>query len=170
MNLWTYSPDDVNVLIGGFYSLKGIADGTFIKITKDLPPYTTSRSTDGMVARKSVVNSTFTIEISVLATSPANNVLTRFWQVDRLLNIGKFPILVKDSLGSGYFFSTTCWVEQIPSLEYSTSAVVNTWVIRAHDGAINIGGNDPQDDIINVADMALSALPYAQQILDRVGI
>lgn len=170
MSLWTYSPDDVDVLIGGFYKLEGIADGTFVKVTKDLPPFTTSRSTDGMVARKGVINSTYTIEISVLSTSPANNVFTRFWQADTLLNVGKFPILIKDNLGSGYFFSTTCWVEQIPSLEYSTSSTINMWTIRAHEGAIVIGGNDSQANIINAADYALSALPYARQILDRIGV
>jgi hypothetical protein len=169
MNFCTYSPDDVQVLIGGFYNVRGLADGTFIEVVKDTMPLTSQRSTDGMVSRRRVTNSTYTINISVLAASPANNLFTRLWRVDELTNLGKFPLLIKDSSGTGYFFSPTTWIEQLPSMKYGTTGETNTWVLRAHNGIFNVGGNDPQTDIQILADLALSSLPYIQQIINKVG-
>jgi hypothetical protein len=169
MNFFTYSPEDVDVLIAGFYKVEGLAEGTFIEISKDTMPLTSQRTTDGMVSRKRVTNSTYTVDISVMASSPANNLFTRLWRVDELTNLGKFPLLVKDGRGTGYFFSPTTWIETLPSIKYGTGMETNTWVLRAHNGIFNVGGNDPQSDIEILTDLALSGLPYIQQIINKVG-
>jgi hypothetical protein len=169
MELWTYAPDQVNITIGGFYSVEGLADGTFVRISKDTKPLETARTTDGMVARRRVINDTYTIEITVMSGSPANNIFTRFWKIDEVTDLGKFPILIRDNSGTGYFFSNCAWVEQIPSLQFSTSVGNNAWIIRAHDGVLNIGGNSAQSNVENLAELALSGLPYVQRVLDAVG-
>ena len=105
-----------------------------------------------------------------MSGSPANNVFTRLWKIDELTDYGKFPILIKDHSGTGYFFSKSAWVEQIPTLQFSTSPDNNSWVIRAHDGVLNIGGNSEQSNIENLAELALSGLPYIQRVLDTIGV
>lgn len=169
MDFCTYSSDDVDILIGGFYKVRGLSENTFVKIKKDLVTNTTVRSADGMVARKKVVNSTYTIEITVLQASPANNLFTRLWKLDNLTGLGKFPIMVRDASGSGYFFSPTVWLEDIPELSYGIGSTDKTWVLRADSGEINIGGNDRQTALLDAADLALSGLPYVKQLLDRLG-
>lgn len=168
MSFWSYSPEDVNIILAGIYNVEGLSEGKFVEITKDTMPIVTQRTTDGMVSRKRTTNTTYTINISLLGASGANKVFTRLYKVDELTNYGKFPILIKDSSGSGYFFSPTCWVESIPSLAFSTTMENNLWVLRAHGGIINIGGNEPSSDIGLLTDVALSSLPYIQQILEKI--
>jgi hypothetical protein len=166
MNFWTYSPEDIQVLVGGFYRVDGLSEGTFVEVSKDVMPYTSSRSADGMVGRKFTNNNTYTVKITVMSTSAANDLFTRLWLLDELTQMAKFPLLIKDSIGSGYFFSASTWFEQIPPLSFSTSVENRVWGLRSNEGIIHIGGNDPISDIENVANMALSALPLVQQVLN----
>ena len=78
--------------------------------------------------------------------------------------------MVRDASGSGYFFSPTVWIEDIPQLAYGTDNNNKTWILRADSGEINIGGNDRQTALLDAADLLLSGLPYVKQILDRVGV
>ena len=170
MNFWTYSPEDIQVLIGGFYRVEGLSEGSFVQITKDVMPYTSTRSADGMVGRKYTNNSTYSVQISVLSTSPANDLFTKLWLLDELTQMAKVPLLIKDSLGSGYFFSASTWFEQIPSLTFSTGIDTRVWGLRSNQGIIHIGGNDPISNIQNFANLALSGLPLVQSVLNAGGI
>jgi hypothetical protein len=169
MNLWTYSPEDVLITIGGFYSIEGIPQGTFVSVRKDLPSFVSTRSTDGIVARTKVINSSYTIEITLMSTSPSNDTLTRLWQLDELTSMGKFPLLIKDTNGTGFFFSTETWIEVAPDLEYAETAGTFTWGLRSDGGMIHIGGNDENTAIEDIADLILSGLPYVQQVLSAQG-
>lgn len=170
MNLWTYSPEDVTITIGGFYSIQGIPEGTFVSVKKDYPSMTLTRSTDGVGARTKVINSSYTIELTLMASSASNDTLTRLWQWDELTNVGKFPLLVKDTRGSGYFFSAETWIEETPDLTYSETVGSYTWILRSNKGAIHIGGNDNATAIEEIADLILSGLPYIADVLKGQGL
>lgn len=170
MDFCTYNSDDVDILIGGFYKVRGLSEGTYVKVKKDLVTNITVRSTDGMVARKKVVNSTFTVEITVLQASPANNTFTRLCKLDNVTGMGKFPLMIRDASGTGYFFSPTVWIEDIPELSFGTENNNKTWILRADSGEINVGGNDRQTALLDAADLLLSGLPYVKQVLERVGV
>jgi hypothetical protein len=169
MSLWTYSPEDVVITIGGFYSIEGIPEGTFVDVKKDLMPFTAVRSTDGAVARTKVINTTYTIELSIMQSSPSNDMLTRLWQLDELTSQGKFPLLIKDTRGTGYFFSTETWIEGVPTLNFSSIRESQVWTLRSDMGYLHIGGNSENTAIEDVADLALSGLPYVQQVLQGAG-
>lgn len=168
MSLWHYCPDDVSVLIAGVYRIEGFVDGTMIDIVKDLQPYKTFRSVDGMVGRSRVTNSTHTINLNIMASSPDNDVLTKWWQFDTATGLGQLPIMVKDSLGTGYFFSPACWIEGIPSLSYAVSAGERQWVLRCNEGLMNIGGNDKEGTLSKITTLALSGAPLLDTILEGV--
>lgn len=170
MSFWNYSPEDVEILIGGFYPVEGLSSGTFVEVIKDIMPYTSSKSADGVVGRKYGSNSTFTVTITVMAGSPANDLFTKLWLLDEVTQMGKFPLLIKDSLGTGYFFSSTTWFEQIPPLSFGTDMGDRTWGLRSSQGIIHIGGNDPVGNIQNYANLALSGLPLVQQVLNSQGV
>ena len=119
-----------------------------------------------MVARKYTSNSTFTVNITVMSGSPANDLFTRLWLLDEVTQKCKFPLLIKDSLGSGYFFSASTWFEVIPPLSYSTEYSNRVWGLRSNEGIIHIGGNDSVKDIENLANLILSGLPLVQQVLN----
>lgn len=166
MSLWAYSPEDVQITIGSFFSLQGIAEGRFVEVVKDVMPYTSARSADGFVERKYTNNSTYSISVTLLRASPSNDTLSRLMNLDEATQNAKFPLLIKDSNGTGYFFSPSCWIESMPPLSYSTGEDTCVWGLRADSGVINVGGNDKVGVIEELANLLLSGLPLVQQVLN----
>lgn len=165
MSLYTYSPEDVTILLLGFLPVEGYIDGTFVSIRKDDPPTTTGVSADGNVARVYRVNDVYTIRLVLSSVSPINDVLTKLWQIDELTKTGKFPILVKDQLGSSLFFSATSWVEETPSLYYSDRITEREWVIKSTDAVINIGSNSSESGLMQ--DLINSITSAAPSLVDK---
>lgn len=166
MSLWAYSPEDVQITIGSFFTLEGLAEGTFVEVVKDVMPYESSRSADGRVERKYTNNSTFSINVTLMRASPSNDTLNRLSNLDEITQKGMFPLLIKDSNGTGYFFSPSCWIEIIPPLTYSTQGDTCVWGLRADSGVVNIGGNDKVSVAEQLANLLLSGLPLVQQVLN----
>ena len=166
MGLWTYSPEDVTILLGGVHPVEGYVDGTFISISKETPSFTSIRSTDGMTARKYVNDQTYIVKINIISMSPTNDVLSNLWLLDETTHMGKFPLLIKDSSGSGHFFSPTAWIEAIPDMSYANAPEIRTWGLKATQCAIHIGGNDGAGSTASkILQLAASGLPLVQQFL-----
>lgn len=166
MALFSYCPEEVNVLVAGFLPIKGFVDGTFINITKDVMPFSSARTPDGTVSRLYNNDQTYTIELSLYNGSQDNDILTKLWQLDEITQRGKFPLLIKDNSGTDLFFSTTSWIEQVPSMTKSASVDTRTWVLRSSQAIINIGGNEEVSSLINdLVNAASSALPILEGIL-----
>jgi len=149
MSLLTYSPEDITILLAGIVPVEGYVDGTFISISKDIPPFTSSLSADGATSRVHRSSGTYTINLALMATSPINDILTKLWQIDEITKMGKWPLMVKDQIGSSIFFAPTCWIEQPPNLSYSTSLGERDWIIKCSDAVVNIGGNDSESDLVD---------------------
>lgn len=159
-----YSPEDVSILVAGVIPLVGLTDGSFVTISKDVQPFTSVRTTDGRVARLYSNDQTYTISITLHSASEGNDTLTKLWQIDELLQRAKFPLLIKDNLGSSFFFSTTSWIEQIPVTEYSTVITDRTWVIKSSQAIYNIGGNAEAAGLLDV--LVSTVLASAGPILE----
>ncbi len=161
-----YSPEDITVLLYGVYPLQGFVSGSFLTITKNLQPFVAERTTDGQVARLHNKDATYTVTLTLHNTADGNDVLTKLWQVDELLKKGKFPLLIKDELGSSFFFSTTTWVEGIPDIEYSSEITSRTWVLRSAYAVVNIGGNgDPSSLLEDLTNTIFSAAPALADLI-----
>ena len=143
-----YSPEDVTILVAGFIPITGLVQGTFLSINKNLQPFTTQRTSDGQVARLRNNDQTYTITMTLHSASESNEALTRLWQFDEILLKGKFPLLVKDNLGSSLFFSTTTWIESVPNLDFAETITERVWVLRSSQAAINFGGNASASGIL----------------------
>ena len=165
-DLATYVPEEVSVLLCGFFALDGFVDGTFISVNKDMVPFSTQRSTDGMVSRVYNNDQTYTIELTVFSGSTSNTFLTKLWQIDEISQRGKFPFLIKDSSGSDLFFSTNTWVEGIPSLVKSNEFEPRTWILRSSQAVINIGSNKSESGLLeDLFNIGVSSLPILEGIL-----
>lgn len=158
MSIRSYSPTDVEILLAGFYKVNGFVEGSFIKISKDTDPYKTVRTSDGQVARVFVKDDTYTITLKLASTSPTNDLLTKIYQTDSLTQFAKFPLFIKDSLGSSLFLAPTCWVKEVPDLEFSDSVTERTWVIQATQCIPNFGGNaDASSALQDLANTVIGA-------------
>ncbi|MNF84770.1 hypothetical protein D3C84_671480 [compost metagenome] len=162
-DLMHYSPEDITILVAGFIPISGLIDGTFVTISKDLAVFSTARTSDGQVARLYSNDSTYTITITLQNTAESNDILTKLWQVDEISQMGKFPLMIKDQLGTSLFFSTTSWIESVPTMEYSTNISDRVWVIRSSQAVINFGANQERSSAIqDLANIVASSLPILE--------
>jgi hypothetical protein len=161
MTIANYVPDEVNCLAFGI-PLTGFGNGTFITITKDKVPYTTTETPDGTITRLYTNSQTYTIALTFHRGSTSNDVLTKLWQLDEITQRMKFPLLVKDLSGTDLFFSTNTWIEGIPSIVESTTFDSRTWVLRSSQAVVNIGSNKDASgilqDLLNLATSAVSVI------------
>lgn len=161
-----YSPEDITVLLYGVYPVTGFVAGTFLNISKDVNPYSAARTSDGQVARLYNRDATYTITITLHNTAEANEVLTKLWQIDEITQRGKFPLLIKDQLGSSLLFSTTTWIESVPDMTFSEEITERTWTLRSSQAAINIGGNADASGLIeDLSNTISSAAPIVSGLL-----
>lgn len=157
--LATYIPEEVTILLAGI-PVSGFIQGSFISVDKDVKPFTSKRTADGTVSRMYNNDQTYTITLTLYSGSDSNQLLTRLWQLDEITQRGKFPLMIKDGSGSDLFFSTTTWIEGIPSLVKSNQYEPRAWTLRSSSAIINIGGNGDAESILNdIISIAASALP-----------
>lgn len=158
--LFNYCPEEVTIIAGGFFQLKGFVDGTFISVNKDIVPFTSVRTPDGTVARLYNNDNTYTVSVTLHSASDSNDVLTKLWQLDEITQKGKLPLIIKDHSGSDLLFSPAAWLESVPNLIKSNGIEGRTWTFKATGCVINIGGNSGASNIVNdLINLAASGLP-----------
>jgi len=143
-----YSPEELTVLIAGSIFITDFVDGTFISIEKDSPVYSTHESSDGIVSRVFHPSTTHTVTLTLTNSSPSNDVLSVLSQVDSLTQTGKFPMLIKDHMGSSVLYAESCWIQGIPSASYSTGISDRQWVIKCSKVSNFVGGNKNPSPLI----------------------
>lgn len=161
-SLLNYSPSDVTVTVAGLYSVTGFAEGTFIRITKDTQQVTTIRAMDGTMSRIKSPDTGWKVEIVLAQSSPANDVFSTFWNVDKVTGMGKFPLFIKDGSGSTMFMAASAWIEEVPDIIFSNSMETRTWRFAATDVIANIGGNGESGDLGSILGLGASVLPVLQ--------
>jgi len=158
--LYTYSPEDVIILLAGIIPVDGYVDGTFVSIKKNLQPFSSKTSTDGVVSRLYNNDQTYTITLTLANYSSTNNVLSKLWIADEITQRAKFPVLIKDTSGSSLFAATTCWIESIPETSYSKEIESRVWTIYACQATYTIGGNSSDTNLIeDLANAISGSLP-----------
>lgn len=158
--LANYSPNDVTITVAGLYSVTGFAEGTFVRISKDTQQTTSTRAMDGTIARVKSPDTGWKVEITLAQSSSSNDILSLFWNIDKVTDMGKFPIMVKDGSGSTMFMASTAWVEDIPDIVFSNQMETRTWKLAATEATVNIGGNDGSgSDIASILGLGGAMLP-----------
>lgn len=164
--LFNYIPEEVYVVIAGILNVEGFAEGSFVNITKDDPPYRSRTTSDGQVVRLYRNSQTYTVELTLHIGSSTNDFLTKLWQLDEITQKGKFPIMLKDGSGSDLFFSATSWIEGLPTMVKSTNVDTRTWRIKCASAGVNFGNNSGESGLVqDLLNIATSALPALEGIL-----
>lgn len=125
----TYNPKKVNLVLGGFL-VTGYADGTFIKLKWNNPElFKRHIGGQGEVTRTERVDTSGTIEISLMQTSPAHTFLHNLAKLK-----GTFPVL-QTYKGDNNFAAAgpNAWVEKMPDEESATEVSKRDWVIAVED-------------------------------------
>lgn len=136
-----YDPSAVIILIAGVIPVESVVNGTFVEIEKDLQTFTSVKSTDGQIYRTMNADTSYTLTLSLSSVSDSNAILEYLLYADQLTQLAKFPILIKDTSGSSLFFSTTCWIEDQPILQFSDNVEARRWTIKCAEGGLHFGDN-----------------------------
>lgn len=136
----TYSAGDVVLTVGGAI-ISGFADGTFVTVAREAASFTKVTGSDGTVSRARSNNRSGTMTITLLQTSPSNDILSAFLAEDELNGTGVFQVLLKDVTGGSRFFSAVAWVETLPSVEYGKELSNREWTLALSDIEFNVTGN-----------------------------
>ena len=140
MSVGTYSAGEVILTVGNAV-LSGFADGTFISVERDEQSFTKVVGADGKVSRAKSNNRSGTLTVTLLDTSPSNDVLSEYLRADEASNEGTFEIEMKDLSGRSRIFSAVGWVQGMPTLEFAKENSEREWVIELGEMEFFIGGN-----------------------------
>jgi len=149
-NLGSYSPEEVAIVIskGSFvHAISGLADGTFINVSRMAPAselYVGSDLSAGRVKRR---NRAANISVTLHQWSPSNNVLQALQRADEedSGNEWVFAITIKDNSGTTKFSAAQAFVATIPDTSMSSTAETREWIIQAVNLSSGVGGNTQMD-------------------------
>lgn len=136
----TYNPKRYVISFGG-HTLTGFADGTFVSVQKAADDFTKVVGADGEVARSASADESATVTLTLLQTSRSNDVLSAFRREDKLTNLGKKPLLIKDLNGTTVASAAEAWIARGPNIENAKEISPRVWVIDCSHLFEHIGGN-----------------------------
>jgi hypothetical protein len=124
----TYDPLSVIVLYAGIPAI-GVAKGTFVKIERNEDVWKTYIGCMGEVARAHVRDITGKITVTLMHTSPTNELWSGVQQLDENTGLFPAPAMVKDMFGSTLFMSDRAWIQKPAHVEYGEEVTTREWII-----------------------------------------
>lgn len=136
----TYDPTKVTLSILG-NTITGYAPDSFVKVSRAEDGFMLTIGADGRGARTRNANKSGQIEITLLAASVSNDVLSALAVLDELTGQGVGPALIKDSSSLlSVAAAQNSWIKKIPDLERAKELGNVTWVIETdHIDIFNSG-------------------------------
>jgi hypothetical protein len=140
--LYTYDPKLLVIAFAGV-PIVGYADGTFLTVERSNNMWTMVSGASGETSRAKSNDKTGTAVLTLKQTSPSNDVLSSLALVDETTNLGVFPFIAKDALGTATMFSALGFIQKIPSMEFGKEIANREWTIMLSGLMIFVGGNFP---------------------------
>lgn len=149
----TYSPKDVILTISG-YQLTGWQS---ITINRTVKGFTVVRGIRGKNTRVKNVDTSATINISLLQTSQGNDVLSYIHDLDLDEGTARIVLTLKDKSGRSVFSSNEAYITGYPTATFSGQFEYRNWEIFAQTtSTYTVGGN--ARPTTNLLDNALSEI------------
>ena len=137
----TYAAEKVIVTVGGVI-VNGWTDGDFLTVKYDEDRYTHKAGADGEVGRAKTASRAGTIEMTLSATSTANDELSLLFN---LANIGgidpPIPVGIADLSGRSFAGAAKAWIKTAPDMTFGKEVGERVWTLQAAGLYINYGGN-----------------------------
>lgn len=136
----TYDPRQVNAVAGGSI-IQGYAPDTFVEVTRNNDMWMRVTGCDGTTARAKSNDFTGRITLTLMHTSPSNDVLSALAAADELSNAGTFPFALRDANGRTIITALTAWIVKPADVTFGASVGTRQWVIETGKLVMSIGGN-----------------------------
>lgn len=140
MPLYTYDASQVSVTVNGV-PMKGAADGVFCSVEYAEDAFTKVKGTQGETSRSKSNDYSGVITITLMQTSPSNDILSALHALDRAQNAGVCVVNVVDNSGRSNHTATKAWIRRGPASAYGKEIENREWVFDCDVLTDFIGGN-----------------------------
>lgn len=149
MNIFTYSPQNVSLIIGG-YQVKGWESIGLVRTSDGMLPIQGIRGKNSRVPNK---NTSATLIVPILQTEQANDVLSSIHALDMQNGTGRISLILKDSGGNSVFSSDEAFIQGYPEVVFSGELEYRAWKIfcqttRSYTVGSNVNANSSLFDSI----------------------
>src|SRR5882724_8661405 len=135
----TYKPSAVKVSFKG-NTLTQLGKDSLIKASRDEDGWMYTPSSTGSGARTQNANRAGKCEITLLASSPSNDVLEDIATSDEQSADGVGTLQVEDTTGTGLVHAANAWVTKHPDFERMKELGECVWIFQSDDIEIRNGG------------------------------
>jgi hypothetical protein len=129
------------ILTVGATPITGFAEGTYIKVDRAKDDFTPYVGSTGEGARSRSRDKSGTIEITLMETSPDNDLLAGYAAADRASGAGMLPVTLRDLHGTTEAFAAEAWVQKLPAIEMGNTVGTRVWLIATCNLEMFPGGN-----------------------------
>jgi hypothetical protein len=134
-----FDPEQLSIVIGSS-GINGFAEDSMLTIEMEDPTYTISYDISGEATRFKSKRSSATITLRLTQSSPSNDLLSGYLELDRVTNGGMFEMVIKDGSGTSLFSSLYVFVEQAPTVEFGAENKTREWTLKATSVSHFVGG------------------------------
>lgn len=137
-----YDPGRNLVVLNGVL-IQGFGEGTFIKVSRMTPTFSSKVGAGGDVVRAKSRDRRLKVEITLMQSSPSNDYLSALCVADENVDAGVGavgPFLMKELNGTTLCAGAAAWVTQPADAEYAADVSMRTWVLEVADGKMFVGG------------------------------
>lgn len=138
MDIATYSPDQVNFEIANFVVV-GFND---ITINRNTERFKFEKGIRGKNTRVGTLDSSLTISISLMQTSITNDVFSQIVDFDINNRSGRCKLALIDKSGSAEIRSNNAYIEDCPTMGFSSSSKDREWKIICLDSYQLVSGGN----------------------------
>ena len=142
MAVRTYDPSHVSMFYGPI-QVQGFAQDAAIAVEHDEDDWSLVVGVDGEGTRSKTSNRSATITVSLMQSSPVNDLLSAERELDNNTpgGTGGKALLIKDNSGTTIFAAETAWIQKAPAAELSREATTREWIFRTDVLVANHGSN-----------------------------
>ena len=149
LEVYTYTPSDVYLIFAGYTAI----GWDKITIERSSPVFRHIQGIRGKHTRVRDDDTSCTITLSVMQTSPANEYLSEILALDNKNGTGRMEVSLKDTSGNSKFYSVEAYITGYPSTSFSEDIEYRSWTIFCQTTEyFHVGGNEkPSGSLIKEA-------------------
>lgn len=147
----TYSPKDVSLNIGGY----PVAGWQSITISRSVKGWTVIRGIRGKNTRVRNSDTSATIILTLMGSSPTNDVFSQIHELDLEFGTARIAMTLKDTSGSSVFSTNEAYIVSYPSAAFTGQIEDRTWELFAQTTETYVVGGNSRP-LTSLFDNALS--------------
>lgn len=138
----TYDPAKMLLTFLGSL-IDGYMDGTFITVDRDEDAFSLKVGADGEKARARNNNKAGKIVVTLMQSSPSNDILSGYAASDELDGSGIGPIMLRDVLGTTLASCPDAYLSKVAKIERGKEILGTEWTFTCPALSVFAGGSIP---------------------------